>query len=323
MWEPDPPLVSPPVSPALSQETSPLVSIVTPCLNSARFIEETIESVLAQDYPRIQHIVMDGGSTDGTIDILRRYESRGPSGRGITWTSEKDGGAADAINRGFAQSHGEIFAYLNADDAYLPGAVAAAVRAFQANPGADVVYGGGDWIDEEGRRIGPYPVRDFDRTLLARECFICQPASFIRRAAFENAGGLDPDLHLTFDYELWMRLASIHPMHRMDRAEALAVSRMHTSNKSLGQRREVFRETFRILRKHYGYVPFQWVYAYLCYREDGRDQFFEPFQPSVARYLESLPAGLLMNRSAMWKYFSEWFRVMSWGGLLRRIGART
>jgi len=319
MWEPDPPL------------DSPLVSIVTPCLNSARFIEATIQSVLAQDYPRIEHIVMDGGSTDGTIDILRRCSqrerfnvaSRASSQRALTWISERDRGAADAINRGFAQSRGEIFAFLNADDAYLPGAVTAAVRAFEANPGADVVYGGGNWIDEEGRPVGPYPVRDFDRALLARECFICQPASFIRRAAFENAGGMDPDLHLTFDYELWIRLARIHPMHRIAQPEVLAVSRMHATNKSLGQRREVFRETFRILEKHYGYVPFQWVYAYLCFRADGRDQFFEPLQPSVARYLESLPAGLLMNRSAMGKYLAEWFRVMSWGGFLRRIGART
>jgi glycosyltransferase involved in cell wall biosynthesis len=300
----------------ISPLVSPLVSIVTPCLNSARFIQATIESVAAQDYPCIEHIVMDGGSADGTLDILQRHGSRVER---FTWTSEKDRGAADAINRGFAQSHGEIFAYLNADDLYLPGAVTAAVQAFEANPGADVVYGGGNWIDEEGRTVGPYPVRDFDRALLARECFICQPASFIRRPAFENAGGLDPDLHLTFDYELWMRLARIHPMHRIAQPEVLALSRMHTSNKSLGQRREVFQETFRILLKHYGYVPFQWVYAYLCYRADGRDQFFEPFQPSVARYLESLPAGLVMNRSAMGKYFAEWFRVMSWGGLLRRI----
>jgi glycosyltransferase involved in cell wall biosynthesis len=313
MLEPDPPL------------GSPLVSIVTPCLNSARFIEATIQSVLAQDYPRIEHIVMDGGSTDGTLDILKRYGARrdplsaGSQKEPFTWISEKDRGAADAINRGFAQSRGEIFAYLNADDAYLLGAVTAAVRAFDANPSADVVYGGGNWIDEEGRLIGPYPVRDFDRSLLAHECFICQPASFIRRAAFEAAGGMDPDLHLTFDYELWMRLARIHPMHRIMEPQVLAVSRMHASNKSLGQRREVFRETFRILKKHYGYVPFQWVYAYLCYRADGRDQFFEPFQPSMARYLESLPAGLVMNRSAMGKYLAEWFRVMSWGGLLRRI----
>jgi glycosyltransferase involved in cell wall biosynthesis len=312
----------------------PLVSIVTPCLNSARFIEQTIESVLRQDYPRIEYIVMDGGSTDGTLDILRRYEAPTPSAPGLGsqrvpslgpyWglkvTSEPDHGAADAINRGFAQSHGEILAYLNADDVLLPGAIAAAVRAFERNPDADVVYGGAYWIDESGARISPYPVRDFDRDLLAQECFICQPASFIRREAFENAGGMDPDLHLTFDYELWMRLARIHSFHRIDDPEPLALSRMHRSNKSLGQRREVFRETFRILERHFGYVPFSWIYSYLCHRADGRDQFFEPLQPSTLRYLESLPMGLFLNRAHMFRYFAEWWRVMSWSGFLRRTG---
>jgi len=290
----------------------PLVSIVTPCLNSARFIKETIESVLAQDYPRIEYIVMDGGSTDGTIDIIRRYE------RELTCISEPDRGAADAINRGFAQSRGDILAYLNADDELLPGAVTAAVRAFQRYPDAQVVYGGADWIDEAGARIGPYPVRDFDRDLLAHECFICQPASLIRREAFENAGGMDPDLHLTFDYELWMRLARLHSMHRIE--ETLALSRMHRSNKSLGQRRGVFRETFWILTRHFGYVPFSWIYSYLCYRADHRDQFFEPLHPSAMRYLESLPTGLWLNRAHMGRYFAEWLRVMSWGGFLRRTG---
>ncbi len=173
------------------------------------------------------------------------------------------------------------------------------------------------WVDEAGCRIAPYPVREFDRSLLARECFICQPASFLRREAFENAGGMDPDLHLTFDYELWMRLARVVEMRRID--ETLALSRMHASNKSLGQRGEVFRETFRILRRHYGYVPFQWVYGYLCYQADGRDQFFEPFRPSIARYLKSLPSGLWVNRSAMARYLAEWISVMSWAGLRRRL----
>jgi glycosyltransferase involved in cell wall biosynthesis len=291
----------------MSALEKPLVSIVTPCFNAAKFVEETIQSVLAQDYSRIEYIVIDGGSTDGTVDILKRYGQR------LRWISEPDRGAADAINRGFAMSRGEIFAYLNADDLYLPGAVSTAVRSFEA----DAVYGGAWWINEAGERLAAYPVRDFDLELLARECFICQPASFVRREAFENVGGMDPELSLTFDYEFWMRLAKTYEIRRID--GILASSRMHRTNKSLGQRAGVFRETFRILRRHYGYVPFQWIYAYLCYRADGRDQFFEPFQPSVLRYLESLPKGLTENPSAMGRYFAEWLRVMSWGGLLRRI----
>lgn len=298
MWEPD----------------GPLVSIVTPVRNAAPFLEETIRSVLAQDYPRIEYIAVDGGSTDGTLDILQRYEGR------LRWVSGPDRGAADAINRGFGLSRGDIFAYLNADDLYLPGAVSTAVRSFQTQPTPDVVYGDAWWVDRSGHPIAPYPVRDFDRTLLARECFICQPASFLRRQVFENAGGMDPELNLTFDYELWMRLARTCELRRIE--GTLAYSRMHAANKSLGQRRQVFRETFRVLLRHYGYVPFQWIYGYLCYRGDGRDQFFQPFRPSVLRYLESLPAGLFMNRFAMGKYLAEWFRVMSWPGLLRRLRDR-
>jgi glycosyltransferase involved in cell wall biosynthesis len=297
----------------MSELDSPLVSVVTPCLNAERYLEQTIQSVLAQDYPRIEYIVMDGGSTDGTLDLLRRYENR------LRWVSQKDRGTPDAINRGFDLSRGEIFAYLNADDVYLPGAVSTAVRAFRGDPEPAVVYGGAWWIDETGNRIAPYPVRDFDPALLARECFICQPAAFIRRDAFESVGRMDPELNLTFDYELWMRLARTYEMRRID--GTLALSRMHRSNISLGRRGPVFRETFRILRRHYGYVPFQWVYGYLCYRADRRDQFFETFRPSVLRYLESLPAGLFWNRTAMIRYFTEWFGIMSWAGLRRRLGA--
>jgi glycosyltransferase involved in cell wall biosynthesis len=299
MWEPDP----------------PLVSIVTPCLNAARFIEEAVQSVMSQDYPQIEYIVMDGGSTDGTVEILeragQRYEGR------LRFVSGRDRGAADAINRGFSLSRGQIFTYLSADDVYLPGAVSAAVQALREHPEAAVVYGDAWWIDDAGNRIAPYPVRDFDRALLARECFICQPASFLRREAFENAGGMDPEWNLTFDYEFWIRLARTCELRRIE--GTFALSRMHRSNLSLGQRQKVFRQMFGLLRRHYGYVPFPWIYAYLCHRADGRDQFFDPLRPSMYRYLESLPVGLFLNRSALIRYFREWFGIMSWAGLLRRI----
>lgn len=289
----------------------PLVSIVTPCLNSARFIESAVESVLSQDYPRIEYIIRDGGSTDHTLEILEHYADR------LTGISEPDAGAADAIERGLAVSSGSILAWLNADDVYLPGAISAAVRAFDSHPDAAVIYGAGTWIDESGEPIAPYPVRDFDPPLLARNCFLCQPATFFRREAYESAGGIDPRLNLTFDYELWMRLARTYRFHRIDRE--LAQSRMHAANKTLGRRRDMFRETFGVLRRHYGYVPFSWIYGYLCYLADGRDQFFEPLEPSVLRYLQSLPTGLMWNRSAMMRYLMEWCSVMSWAGLSRRI----
>jgi glycosyltransferase involved in cell wall biosynthesis len=287
-----------------------LVSIVTPCLNSARFIRQTIESAAAQDYPLIEHIVMDGGSTDGTLSILAQYP-------GLTVHSGPDRGAADAINQGFRYSRGEYFTYLNADDVLLPGAISAAVKALAEDPAAAGVYGDASWIDEAGATIGPYPVRDFDPKLLESECFICQPASLLRSSAFEAAGMLNADCELTFDYEFWMRLARMAPLRRIP--VPLALSRMHPANKSLGQRSAVLTETFRILRQHYAYVPFRWVYAYECHRADGRDHFFEPPQYSLRLYLKSLPAGLSLNANARLRYTAEWLRFLSWRRFLNYL----
>ncbi len=290
----------------------PLVSVVTPCLNSGRYLEATIQSILAQDYPHIEYLVMDGGSTDESLDILRRYEGR------LAWVSAKDEGTADAINKGFERTKGEFFTYVAADDVLLPGAISTVVSALQAHPEVEGVYGGAWWIDEGGARIAPYPTYDFDPKRLELECFICQPASFVRREAFRNLGGLDPQLSLAFDYEFWMRFSRLYKLLRIE--EPLAYSRMHAVNKSLGQKRQVFEETFSVLRQHYGYVPFSWVYSYLCFTADGRDQFFEPLNPSLPRYAQSLPRGLGLNRGAMGRYFAEWLGVMSWRGLRRWLG---
>src|SRR5258707_639255 len=143
-------------------DSTPLVTIVTPCLNAERFLEQTILSVLEQDYPRIEYIVVDGGSTDGTLEILRKYE------RSLHWESAPDRGTADAVNRGFAHGSGEILGFLNADDVYRPRAVSTAMRHLQESSEAGV-YGDAWWIDENGELIAPYPVRDYDRGLLERE----------------------------------------------------------------------------------------------------------------------------------------------------------
>jgi glycosyltransferase involved in cell wall biosynthesis len=294
-------------------EREPLVTIVTPCLNAERFLAQTIESVLAQNYPRIEYIVMDGGSTDGTLAILKSYEGR------LRWESAADRGTPDAVNRGFALGSGEILGFLNADDLYERGSVAAAVRYLRENPERAGVYGNAWWIDDRGDRINPYPVRDFDRIRLESECFICQPASFVRREAYESVGGLNPEYQLTFDYDFWLRFTRTYALGRID--ATLASSRMHRANKTLGQRDGVFRETFQMLKRNCGYVPFRWIYGYLCLRADARDQFFEPFRPSVFRYLKSLPVGLWTNSAAMGRYTTEWAKVMTWSGLRRRVGS--
>jgi len=296
--------------------SGPAVSIVTPCLNMAGFLDQAIRSVLEQDYPALDYIVVDGGSTDGTLELLRRYEGR------VRFVSEPDRGPADAINKGFRLTGGEIVAWLNADDYYLsPTAVSEAVRAFAEHPEAAVVYGEGVWVDEAGGEIGPYPVAEFDPARLAQECFLCQPAAFIRRSALEEAGGLDPDLKYAFDYDLWIRLARRHRFVHIPRR--WAASRMHRATITLGARRAVFRETLELLGRHYGYVPFRWVHSYCSFLVDRRDQFFEPLRPGFGKYLLSLPAGLWYNRRHPLRYLNEWRRVMTWAGLLRRLGIRS
>ncbi len=287
----------------------PLVSIVTPVYNLADFIEETVLSVLNQDYPRIEYIVMDGGSTDGTLEILAKYRGR------IRVISEPDRGTADAINRGFRISSGEIFAFLNGDDTYLPGAVRTAVECLMAHPEAGGVYGEANWITEDGRIIGRYPTRPFDAALLARECFICQPACFLRREIFRKAGLLDPDLECAFDYDLWIRVSRLAPLEKTD--AVLANSRMRRASKTLGQRRRVFREALGVLKRHYGYVPFEWVYAYTAFLIDRRDQFFEPLQPSVTKLLASLLLGIGWNRWKALHFVAEWLHWLTPGAAAR------
>jgi glycosyltransferase involved in cell wall biosynthesis len=267
-------------------QSPPLVSIVTPCFNGARFIEQTIESVLAQNYPAIEYIVMDGGSTDRTLEILRRYEGR------LEWRSENDRGQADAVNRGFALTQGEIFTFLNADDTYLPGAVSRAVEGFARNPDAAVVYGDAWHVDESGRRMARYPVEPFDPRRLARRCIICQPAAFIRRDAFARCGGLDADLRFALDYDLWIRLAPSGLVH-ID-AE-LACSRLHPDAKTVGQTAAAIEETIEVLKRHYGYAPFNWVYGYAHHRLTGQPLAAVRPRMSVASAGSALALGLGYN----------------------------
>jgi glycosyltransferase involved in cell wall biosynthesis len=290
--------------------SAPLVSIVTPTYNMGRFLEETIRSVLSQDYPNVEYIVMDGGSTDETLTILKKYEDR------IQFYSAADRGTADAINKGFARSHGSVFAYLNADDTYLPGAISTALEVLTSEPSTGVVYGDANWVDEWGQVLAPYPVRPFDAALLCQECFISQPAAFLRREAFELAGRMDPKLRYAYDYDLWIRISRLYPMRKVD--AVLAASRMHAENKTVGQRRGVLEETLRVLEAHYGYVPFPPVHAYASYLADRRDQFFEPLRPTVLKYVLSLFVGLCYNPERPFRFVREWAAVMSLAGLARR-----
>jgi glycosyltransferase involved in cell wall biosynthesis len=290
-------------------EEHPVVSIVTPSYNMGRFIRQTIDSVLTQDYPHIDYIVMDAGSKDDTLEILKSYGDR------FRYVSSPDKGQADAVNKGFALARGRIFTFLNADDTYLPGAVSAAVRTLVANPAMGVVYGEANYVREDGSNIGRYPTLPFDIETLNRCCFICQPAAFMWSDVFEAAGGLNADLHFALDYDLWMRIAKSYPMLKID--EVLATSRMYRENKTLSKRRPVYLEIMSAAKQHYGYIPFDWVFGYSCYVLDRKDQFFEVSNPSFPKIALSLLLGSYYNSAQVVRYWREWGLNLGFGGNFR------
>lgn len=287
------------------------ISIVTPSFQMGHFIEQAVESVLSQDPAPLEYRVLDGGSSDATVAILRKYESR------LAWRSHPDGGAAAALREGLDAAQGEILGWLNADDILCPGALSAVSRAFDANPSAVAVYGDAAWTGESSEIIGRYPTRPYDASLLSRECFICQPACFFRASAYRAAGGIDPDLRSAFDYDLWIRLSRLGPFVYLP--VELAQSRMHRDNKTLGQRGDVFREGMAVLEKHFDYVPASWIYSELAWQRDGRDQFFEAHRPSLTAFFASLPVGLRRNPRRRLRYLVDWLSAPDWRGRLSRL----
>ena len=206
----------------------PLVSVVTPSLNQARFIGEAISSVLSQEYPYIEYLVVDGGSTDETPSVLRSFGSR------LRWVSESDEGQSQAINKGWRMTQGEIITWLNADDVLAPGAVDHAVKALLA-VGEEIagVYGDCVYIDEGGHPKENYPSRSFDYTSLVvtTENFIPQPGTFLRRKWVERVGMLDETLHYVMDYDLWLRMGMYASFIYLPREMSRA--RLHAGAKTL------------------------------------------------------------------------------------------
>jgi len=218
-------------------------SIVTPSLNQAQFIRETIESVLSQDYPYKEYIVVDGGSTDGTLDIIRSYEDC------LTWVSEPDRGQSDAINKGFRMASGDVFAWLNSDDTYLPGALKTVADFFEANPSVDLVYGDVLYVGGDGQLLKQKPAPEFDRHQLLKWCFIPQPAAFSRSSVWHAVGGLDERLQYAFDWDLWLRMARVCEARKWP--ATLATFRWHRQSKTFASSLNMGRETIYAVRRHY------------------------------------------------------------------------
>jgi glycosyltransferase involved in cell wall biosynthesis len=221
-------------------DSLPLVSIVTPSFNQAAYLETAMLSVFDQDYPRLEYIVIDGSSSDGSVEIIRRHADRL-----AYWTSTPDAGQTDAINKGFAQARGEILSWLNSDDLLRPDAVRQAVAFLEDHPEVGMVYGDAEYIDEAGAVVGRFPARQTSfRRLRRGYVHIPQQAAFFRARLWRMVGPLDPTFFFAMDYDLWVRIAEVTPIRHVPRR--WAGFRIHSAGKTLAAGDRCWPEMLRV-----------------------------------------------------------------------------
>jgi len=220
----------------------PRVSIITPSFNQAQYLERTIQSTLNQEYENLEYIIVDGGSQDGSLDIIRKYEKSLAA-----WISEPDLGQADAINKGFDLSTGEILAWLNSDDEYRPGAISQAVAFLESHSEIGMVYANAYYINERGEIIAEYPAAPTDyRGLKRGRNTIPQQTTFFRSVLWRMVGPLDPSFYYAMDYDLWVRIAEVSPI--AFHPDHWAHFRLQSSSKSM---REAYRCWPEMMRVHF------------------------------------------------------------------------
>lgn len=287
-------------------DSKPLITIITPSYNQGQFIEDTIKSVVEQGYPNIEYIIVDGGSKDQSVEIIKKYAKKYSF---IKWVSEKDNGQAHAINKGFQLASGDILAWLNSDDTYLPGTVDAIIDFFTENQNVDFVYGRAYYTDEFGKMLKEYPVQKvFDRDFLSRNCFICQPSAFWRKKVVLENGLLDTTLHCSMDYEYWIRISDKCHIEFIDRV--LSTSRMYLDNKTLGQRENVYRDCFNVVKRHYGFVTFNWIVGYVDHKRNRSDGFFSN-KPILRRHIaEAMVLYVIWNLGSPLHLLKVFFNVL-------------
>lgn len=246
-----------------SNRDNPLVSIIMPSFNQVQFIETAIRSIFDQDYNKVELIVIDGLSTDGTQNLLLSLQRE--YGKRFRWYSEKDSGPAQAINRGLRQASGEIIGWLNSDDIYSSSAIHRAISHFLNKNDHVLVYGLANYVDEFGSLIKQYPSKPPSSSLddFANGCFVCQPTIFVRREAIDQVGFLDESLKTAFDFDWWLRFFKRYSGRIGFIRRIQAYSRIHPSCITNRERQNVALEGMKVLSRHLSIVPVNWFWTHI------------------------------------------------------------
>ena len=215
-------------------------TVITPSYNQASYLEQTIQSVLDQDYPDLEYMIVDGGSTDGSVEIIRKYEKYL-----AWWVSERDHGQADAVNKGFQRATGDYIGWVNSDDLYEPGTLDEAAQALDRHPKDGIVYGDVRSIDSQGRTFNVMRYADYGLDGLLCFKIIGQPGAFLRRSVLEQAGYLDPTYNLLLDPELWIRMAMVAPIRYVP--QVWAAARSHAASKNSSQAAHYGEDAYRMI----------------------------------------------------------------------------
>ena len=266
-----------------------LVSIVTPSFNQARYLEATIQSVLSQDYPRIEYLVVDGASTDGSVEIIKKYANKLS-----WWTSEKDSGQAEAINKGLARAKGEILAWLNSDDYYLLNTISAAVKTFEENPDAVMIYADMLAVDEHGQTINVLKYKQLSLEDLLCFQIIGQPSVFFRRQVYQKTGGLDPTFHFLLDHHLWIQIAQQGKILHVP--QTWSAARYHAEAKNRAKAAEFGHEAFRIL---------DWAKS-----QPGLAESISSVERRARASAHRVDARYLLDGGQSWSALKAWMRTL-------------
>jgi glycosyltransferase involved in cell wall biosynthesis len=270
--------------------SQPLVSIITPSFNQANYLEMTIQSVLDQDYPFIEYLVVDGNSTDGSLEIIKRFQKRID-----WWVSEADHGQAEAINKGLSRAKGKIIAWLNSDDYYLPGAVGKAVNAFSQNPDSAFIYGDVVAVNAAGEQLNHMRYRQMELIDLMKFNIIGQSSVFFNASVLKKTGLMDPSYHYLLDHQLWLRLAQNAPINYLP--EILSGAHFHSQSKNVARAGEFGQEAYRIV---------EWMRT-----NSGTRKLFDQNEAKIMAGAHRINAHYLLDGGQSWLAFNSYIKCLS------------